>query len=298
MTAWNGAAVRIFGLESQEALGRPFAALDQFPALACVREPLQIAAPGTRLIEIDEAVDRPDGTHIDLSVTVSPVLDHQGQLTGVSLIARDVGDKRRAELELRAANRALARQATTDGLTGLANRRAFDEALESVWRSSQSSKATSSLLMMDVDFFKRFNDVFGHLAGDDCLRAISRTIRGCLCCEREIAARYGGEEFAVILPDSSPARAFQVAERIRQAVLDARILHSDSPIAPVVSISIGCATFSATQLASSASAVRCADMALSRAKNAGRNRVAMLDLDSARCSESTLSDQRLPACIL
>ena len=91
----------------------------------------------------------------------------------MSLIARDVSDKRRAELALREANRVLARQAATDGLTGLANRRAFDEALGSVLRASQSSKATLSLLMMDVDFFKRFNDVFGHLAGDDCLRDLA-----------------------------------------------------------------------------------------------------------------------------
>lgn len=170
------------------------------------------------------------------------------------------------------ANRELRRLSSVDGLTGIANRRHFDESLEREWRRTNRTGSDLGLLLCDVDLFKRFNDRFGHQAGDDCLRLVARGLADTLDRGGDLAARYGGEEFAVILPDTSLGGAIFVAERLRQAVAALRIAHPDSPHG-VVTLSIGAASIPASRDTPCQHLLRQADEALYRAKHAGRNRV-------------------------
>ncbi len=178
---------------------------------------------------------------------------------------------------LDSANQELRRLSSVDGLTGIANRRQFDETMEREWRRTLRTQGELALLLCDVDHFKGFNDRFGHQAGDDCLRLVARCLAQTLDRGGDLAARYGGEEFAVILPDTRLEGALFVAERLRQAITSLRIPHPDSPHG-VVTISIGAATLAAHRETPCQCLIRDADEALYHAKHQGRNRVAYLPM--------------------
>lgn len=175
------------------------------------------------------------------------------------------------------ANQELRRLSSVDGLTGIANRRQFDETMEREWRRTLRTQGELALLLCDVDHFKGFNDRFGHQAGDDCLRLVARCLAQTLDRGGDLAARYGGEEFAVILPDTRLEGALCVAERLRQSVAALRIPHPDSPHGHVT-ISIGAATLAAHRGTACQCLIRDADEALYHAKHEGRNRVAHLPI--------------------
>jgi diguanylate cyclase (GGDEF)-like protein len=181
---------------------------------------------------------------------------------------------------LAAANSALRQMATTDPLTGVANRRAFEAALDEEWRRALRNRSPLSLLMIDVDFFKRFNDAYGHPEGDGCLRAVARTLADAVHRSGEQVARYGGEEFAILLPQSDGAAAVRVAQRVCDGVAALGIPHAQSSVAPHVTISVGIASFpdisqgSAGQPAMN-DLIDAADRALYAAKTAGRGRVSL-----------------------
>lgn len=172
--------------------------------------------------------------------------------------------------KLDSANRELTRLSAVDGLTGIANRRQFDEALLREWRRCLRMRASLSLLMADVDFFKQYNDGYGHQAGDDCLRAVAEALNGKLRRPADIVARYGGEEFAAILPDTGLEGAMQVAESMRLAVQALGVPHENS-IYRVVTASIGVATLVPQLAESMPRLVSAADWALYEAKRHGRN---------------------------
>ncbi len=186
----------------------------------------------------------------------------------------------------------LHRLASVDGLTGIANRRTFDAALDQEWRRACRSKLPLSLLLIDVDHFKLYNDHYGHQAGDDCLRAVAQALAAVPQRPGELVSRYGGEEFTVILPACDQANALKFAEKLRTAVLDLHIPHAASTTAAEVTISLGVASFplDCTTLADqhvtlTEAAVTCldgaetltaaADKALYEAKRTGRNRAAL-----------------------
>jgi len=161
-----------------------------------------------------------------------------------------------------------------DGLTGLANRRQFDVTLGNEFSRAMREASTLALIMMDVDCFKQFNDIYGHAAGDECLRTISRTIRD-LTPQRpgDLAARYGGEEIAVLLPNTNVIGAVNVAEKIRNAIHDLRIEHAGNP-AGFVTLSAGVGAFVPTRGTTlPTELIDAADKALYTAKSNGRNRV-------------------------
>ena len=189
---------------------------------------------------------------------------------------RDITDRRAAEAQVVLLNRELAEQANTDGLTGLANRRRFDEVLAQGWRQALRDAAPLSLLMIDVDRFKLFNDRYGHLRGDECLRAVAAAAAAQVAHRRScIAARYGGEEFVVLLPGVDAAGAAALAGRVLESLRAAGIEHEDNIPTGVVTVSIGVATASpsAEAEASDMTALLArADAALYEAKRCGRNR--------------------------
>jgi diguanylate cyclase (GGDEF)-like protein len=155
----------------------------------------------------------------------------------------------------------------------LANRRYFDQTLAREFQRLGRHKAKCSLIMVDIDHFKAFNDSAGHVAGDDCLRRVGAVLRGVCMRASDMPARYGGEEFAVILPETSGAEASVLAERIRIAIAELQIVHPDPLAAQHVTASIGVATAFVAELTSPVALVSLADDQLYRAKAAGRNRV-------------------------
>jgi len=177
-----------------------------------------------------------------------------------------------AERALMAVAGRLRVMASTDALTGLANRRAFEEGLNDAWQAAVRTRAPLSLLMIDADCFKTFNDAYGHPEGDCALQAVAGCIRRCLYRPGDLGARYGGEEFAVLLPGVDAAGALVLAERIRGAVLALGVAHRDNP-AGIVSVSIGVAVARPCFGTTISLLVREADAALYGAKHAGRNRV-------------------------
>jgi len=160
-----------------------------------------------------------------------------------------------------------------DGLTGVPNRRRFDEYLLHEWRRAERAGGALSLLMADIDYFKAFNDTYGHLAGDDCLKRVAQALEHCVHRPADLAARYGGEEFACVLPDTDLAGAVHLAERMVEAVRELAIPNERSEAADIVTISMGAATITPSKDASPEQLIRQADVKLYQAKQEGRNRV-------------------------
>lgn len=159
-----------------------------------------------------------------------------------------------------------------DGLTGIANRRQFDETMQREWRRCARMHAPLSLIMLDVDHFKAFNDHYGHQAGDECLRAVAEVLAEQVKRPSDLVARYGGEEFVCLLPETENEGAILVAERLRAAVARLDIPHDSSPVAPHVTISLGVATALPVSDTSPEALSQLADRLLYQAKRAGRNR--------------------------
>ncbi len=166
-----------------------------------------------------------------------------------------------------------------DGLTGINNRRRFDEYLENEWNRSARSKSPLSLILCDIDSYKAYNDTYGHVAGDDCLKRIANVLEHYARRAGDMAARYGGEEFAIILPDTSADKARHIAEQIRVAVEDLRVLHKSSEISNYVTVSLGVATLVPIRDKKYTTLINLADECLYQAKDNGRNKVIVADPD-------------------
>lgn len=204
------------------------------------------------------------GHRLYLAIDAGPIYDGAGRLTAVVETLRDITAQKQAQTELETL-------AARDGLTGLLNRRSFDEGLANEARRAARDLQPLSLLMIDIDCFKQYNDAYGHQKGDECLRLVAKTLTESLKRAGDAAARYGGEEFAVILPDTPWRGAMEVAERMRAAVARLAIPHRASSVSDCITLSVGGSTvdgptISADQLLMSA------DAALYQAKNDGRNR--------------------------
>lgn len=274
--------VRYCSPSSSTVLGRPPEEIvGQRPSSFVLEEDRPIIAAKAERVLQGEDVDalilrtlRPDGVMAWVETSSRALRDPAtGTLVEVILVMRDVSERQALQ------NR-LEREATTDGLTGLANRRAFDETLEREWARAVRAETELSLILLDVDHFKPFNDRYGHPVGDACLRDVARAIQEVVRRPGDLAARYGGEEIAVILPRTPASGAAQVAEALRTAVQDLQVAHADSPCG-VVTVSAGVATATAMvgeTIAMPDGLLIGADGALYRAKNNGRNRVETVTL--------------------
>jgi diguanylate cyclase (GGDEF)-like protein len=218
------------------------------------------------------------GTRLYLGIDASPIYGKDGKLQAVIQTIRDMTAQKEAQ-------QALELLATQDGLTGIANRRRFDELLHLEWGRAMRDDKKLSLLMIDVDHFKDYNDTYGHQAGDACLQRIAATMTECIQRTVDVVARYGGEEFAVILPNASNDGANVVAERIRAAVEQLHLPVPDGK-AGKVTVSLGVATITPVQAGGFNKLIRAADAALYQAKHAGRNRIVTIDLDAENATMS------------
>jgi diguanylate cyclase (GGDEF)-like protein len=182
------------------------------------------------------------------------------------------------EAVLYEANRELERIAFMDGLTQVANRRHFDDYLNQEWWRLKRDNAPLSIILCDLDYFKQYNDTYGHQAGDHCLRRVATTLQATAKRPGDLVARYGGEEFAIILPNTPAVGAMQVASEIQTAIERLQLPHQGSLVSPFVTLSFGIATIVPQVASSPQQLIMSADRALYRAKSKGRNNIAVDNL--------------------
>jgi len=213
-----------------------------------------------------------NGSYVWVEATLRTIRDPITDVpTGILSNLREITQRKLAEQQLAEAYHAVEELAITDALTGLANRRRFDQYLTTEWRRGMRERTPLSIVLIDADLFKSYNDTYGHLRGDNCLKQIAEAIQDVVSRPGDLVARFGGEEFAVVLPNTPAPGAFQMAQEICEAMRSRQLPHSGNPHG-VVTISAGCATL-VPQLGQHApSLVDCADNALYQAKDRGRNR--------------------------
>lgn len=208
----------------------------------------------------------PDGSRYPVGALAEVVRDEAGAITHFVVVLQDVSAQKELEERLRELS-------ATDGLTHIANRRAFDEALVREWERALRSGGPLSVIMADIDFFKRYNDQYGHVAGDACLQQVAAALKAGVRQGGDLVARYGGEEFVVVLPGADEDAARAVAEALRQRVEALALPHDGNPATGVVTISLGVATCAPVRGREPTALVEAADKQLYRAKEGGRNRV-------------------------
>jgi diguanylate cyclase (GGDEF)-like protein/PAS domain S-box-containing protein len=225
-------------------------------------------------LEIDEEREINKNKIIPFLITAMPLFGLSGELIGIVEQYKDMTERKRYELALEEANKELEKLAAVDGLTQLSNRRIFDERIKEEWRRMRRAKQPFSLILCDIDFFKAYNDYYGHQLGDDCLKAVADCIQNSIRRPGDLAARYGGEEFGVLLPNTSFEGAYHLAENIRLAVCGLKREHERSGVSDSVTLSLGVATLIPSEGNNSINQLlNLADKALYSSKRAGRNRV-------------------------
>jgi diguanylate cyclase (GGDEF)-like protein len=209
------------------------------------------------------------GTELYLAIDAGPIYDEDGKLLAVIETLRDMSVQKKAQAELE-------RLATYDGLTGIVNRRGFDARLQSEWSRASREHTPLSLLMIDVDHFKRYNDTYGHQMGDECLKKIAKSLSRAAFRPSDLIARYGGEEFAIVLPAIDEEGARVVAARIRDVVATLGITHSGGE-GGIVTVSIGVSSLSPDDKMKPEELIALADRALYQAKRIGRDCIVSQD---------------------
>ncbi|WP_367850066.1 diguanylate cyclase [Rhodoferax sp. WC2427] len=237
-------------------------------------------APGYRL---EHRMLHQDGRWIwVLSHAMVIERDAAGRATRILGTHLDISERKQADAELQRANTQLAQLSITDGLTGVGNRRLFDQCLQAEWARSARQKQPLALLMIDIDHFKLYNDCYGHPGGDACLREVAQILTTCLCRPGELLMRYGGEEFVVLLLDTDATGACVVAQRCLDRIRLAGLPHAASPVSDCISLSMGVAGTIPGPNSQPETLVAQADKALYQAKHQGRDRYV--------CTPSTLTD--------
>jgi len=266
ISSWNSGAEKLYGYTREEAVGRSFSLLvppDRADEILVITGKIVNGEPVDRY---ETVRIRKDGTMTDVSLTMSPIKDVSGKVTGASAIYHDITVRKRAEEMLR-------RLSTIDGLTGIANRRAFDTSLGEEWKRAKRGGYKISLLMIDVDQFKRYNDSYGHIKGDECLRQVADTLKRDARRPGDLVARFGGEEFVVVFSMQEDHQAICFAKKLCRDIEALKIPHEKSNVSDYVTVSIGVASMIPTEDISEVNLITSADAALYTAKSEGRNRV-------------------------
>lgn len=235
-----------------------------------IRHEDRTANKNNALFVSEVRVRLPDGRERWLQLSSKPTPEkHNGAFIWIGYII-DITRIKRVETELLEANRKLQALSNTDGLTGLANRRHFDEALDSEWARYKRSGQPFALILVDIDYFKIYNDQYGHQMGDDCLRSVAAVLQEHARRNGDISARYGGEELIIIAIDTHLNDALQMAEHIRQSVAALDLSNAHTP-AGRVTVSIGVSAIAHDEYPDAQQLLKAADMALYRAKGEQRN---------------------------
>lgn len=209
---------------------------------------------------------------------------------GFAMTFRDISDRKQIEIALKQANHKLKYQANVDSLTQIANRRRFDEYFAQEWSRCTREQAYLAIILCDVDYFKAYNDTYGHQVGDKCLYEVAQGINNAVKRPADLVFRYGGEEFAIVLPYTDKQGAIIVAEEIRQEIKQLKIPHESSHISNIVSLSLGVSSIIPSIYTSPHSLVSSADLALYDAKYQGRDRVIYRDVELPQTAKKFMGD--------
>lgn len=264
-------SVRVVGWRANQLLGSPALAgihADDLPQVQAIVDAMKRGE--TEEARVTYRNVHRTNTEVWLESTMRVTRKDNGNVDGVVAISRDITEQKKLETRLEA-------QAVEDSLTGLANRRRFDERLQEEWARAYRDRSSLALLMIDVDRFKAYNDEYGHPAGDACLRVVAQLIAAEMQRPGDLAARYGGEEFAMLLPNTDAAGCARIGERIRKAIREAGLVHTTNRASGCVTASLGGAACrpALERTAGVGSLIEAADQALYAAKEAGRDRLMM-----------------------
>ena len=266
------AVTEVLGWLPEEAMARSFREAAHPDDLAAVERLFQDCRNGAPAESLEYRARKADGSYAWLEIKPRLYCDAStGQPAGFVTVARDITRRKEEEAEDHKAFETMEHLASSDPLTGIANRRHFDKTIENEWLRAARERTSLSVLLLDVDSFKVYNDLHGHLTGDECLRQVVATIAPVVSRPADLLARYGGEEFIVVLPNTDAAGARQMAEWIREAVESARISHVGNVPYGVITVSVGCATMVPRPEITHLQLLEAADRALYRAKSKGRN---------------------------
>ena len=285
----NPALAKMFGFPSVEELLQASAIQfsDQESFKLLIEEIDQQGAVKEREIRLKKK----DGTSVWCSVTSIKHFDEKRQVFLIDSVVKDITERKIAEealrqvhadleikvnertQELRVLNEKLYRLSLEDGLTGIANRRCFDEFLQREWQRARREQLPLALIMLDVDLFKHYNDTYGHVSGDECLKRVAGVIKEVAKRATDLAARYGGEEFAIVLPNTDQANAVKLGNEILVGVRELGIRNATAVSSQIVTISLGIAVIIPSDITTPESLIIAADQALYQAKKAGRNQL-------------------------
>jgi diguanylate cyclase (GGDEF)-like protein/PAS domain S-box-containing protein len=217
-----------------------------------------------------------NGEYVWIRDVVHVVRGADGAVESLVGFMFDISERKRTEEKLINLQHELERLSFKDGLTGVGNRRRFDAVMKTEWSSAQRNRQPLSLVMLDIDYFKQYNDHYGHIQGDSCLRRVGTALDSAATRPRDFLARYGGEEFVLVLPETDAESAWKVAERCRELIVQEQMPHEKSRVAPVLTVSLGVGTMIPASSDEPLSFIDAVDRALYQAKLQGRNRIAVV----------------------
>ncbi len=214
-----------------------------------------------------------DGDYVWIRDVVHVARDENGEVEALIGFMFDISERKETEQKLLDLQKELEELSFKDGLTGVSNRRMLDSVLEQEWIRARRDQQPLSLLLIDIDFFKQYNDYYGHMQGDDCLIKVAQLLSEAATRSRDFFARFGGEEFVMVMPETDHEAAQKIAERCQQIIFKQQIPHAQSEVSQILTISIGSGTIVPSHKDELRDFVDRIDQALYQAKQAGRNRI-------------------------
>ncbi len=214
-----------------------------------------------------------DGGYVWIRDVVHVVRNDNGDVDSLVGFMFDISERKKTEEELATLQKELEELSFKDGLTGVANRRMFDSILDLEWTRARRNNQSLALIMFDIDYFKQYNDRYGHVQGDDCLKRVAQTLGSAATRSRDFLARFGGEEFVLVLPETDEKAAIKIAERCRHLIFKEQIAHETSPVSQILTVSIGVGAIVPTLQDEPLRFVEEVDKRLYLAKQQGRNRI-------------------------
>jgi diguanylate cyclase (GGDEF)-like protein/PAS domain S-box-containing protein len=211
------------------------------------------------------------GDYVWIRDVVHVVRDANGEVESLIGFMFDISERKKTEEKLLLLQKELEELSFKDGLTGVANRRMFDSIFEIEWTNARRNNQPLSVIMLDIDYFKQYNDHYGHIQGDDCLKRVAKALSSAATRSRDFFARYGGEEFVLVLPETDMDSAKKVAERCRNLIFKEQIPHDKSEVSQILTISLGVATMIPTHKDEAIDFITSVDRLLYQAKQEGRN---------------------------
>lgn len=268
----NEAMLALLNKPLDQVIGKNCHKLLNYGHCECKSCPLPKGMTPAPVRELDIRIPDAQNKQTHYILTTAPLMTLDGAF-GIVGQFKNITERKKAEENLAEANATLERIARVDGLTQVANRRSFDESLQREWKRLARDQKPFSMILCDIDFFKRYNDTYGHQGGDTCLQKVAWALNGAAMRPADLVARYGGEEFAFLLPGTDLEGARIVASRALEAVAELKIEHSASTVSANVSISVGIACMNPHPDINPAELVAAADRALYASKEQGRNRI-------------------------